>query len=358
MPPDATRATARWFGALTRVMDVGVILLAADRRTLDFANVPACTLLGYERCEELQQHWSEIAPLLESGLERACHGEAATGTPVDVEVQADGRSRKLRFDVYRLDEQDCEGFLALLKDRDTIDTLENELALAVQMRGLTRFYMEVVHDLKAPLNAMVINLELLKDTFEPDDADRYARQRRYVDVLGDEVQRLNRSLTSLLAQTPRLAESAQRFDLRELVQELVDLIVPQAKAQRVTVEPRLPSSSVAVEGRRDRLKQALLNVAINALEAMPEGGTLGVTLDVERDAATLSIRDTGPGIPPGIVARVYDMHFTTKTGGTGIGLHVARAVVHSHGGTIDVDSAVGQGTTVRITVPVAPPATT
>ena len=350
MPPDATRATstARWFGALTRVMDVGVLLLAADR-TLDFANGPACTLLGYKSYEDMQQRWSEIALLLGDGLERACVSD--TGTPIDVETQAGGRTRRLRLELYRLDEQDCEGFLGLVKDRDLVDALEDELALAIQMRGLTRFYMEVVHDLKAPLNAMVINLELLKDTLHVDDAERYGRQRRYVDVLGEEVQRLNRSLTSLLTQTPRLAETPQAFDLRDLVQELVDLLAPQAKAQRVIVSAELPSAAVRISGRRDRLKQALLNVAINGLEAMPEGGALGVTLAVEPDAATIAIRDDGPGIPPEFVDRIYAMHFTTKSGGTGIGLHVARSVVHSHGGTIAVDTAVGRGTVVRITLP-------
>lgn len=340
--------TARGLSALARVMDVGVVLLSSVR-DLDFANGPACGLMGYESCEDLQQHWSDFRHLLEPGIEQACTGDAA-GAPLDVEVTAHGRTRRLRFELYRLDEKDCEGFLGLVKDREMVDALEDELALAVQMRGLTRFYMEVVHDLKAPLNAMVINLELLKDTLRPEDTD-YARQRRYVDVLGEEVLRLNRSLTALLTQTPRLTESSQRFDVRELLRELIDLLAPQARGQHVTVDATLPSESLPIAGRRDRLKQALLNVAINALEAMPEGGQLGVALTRDGDAARVVIRDTGPGIPPEIADRVYAMHFTTKSGGTGIGLHVARSVVQAHRGTIGVESGTGTGTIVTVTLP-------
>jgi signal transduction histidine kinase len=110
-----------------------------------------------------------------------------------------------------------------------------------------------------------------------------------------------------------------------------------------------------IVGRRDRLKQGVLNVAINALEAMPEGGLLGLTVARDGDTARLAIRDTGPGIPPEIVGRIYAMHFTTKSGGTGIGLYVARSVVLAHLGTISIETAPGAGTTVHITLPLAPP---
>ena len=345
----------RGFGALARMMDVGVVLLAPDQ-DLDFANAPACTLLGYDSCDDLRPHWPEFRRLLQPALDRTCEGQSA-GTPLDLEVASAGRTRKLRFELYLLEEEECEGFLVLIKDRDMLDALENELALAIQMRGLTRFYMEVVHDLKAPLNAMVINLELLKDTIRTDgDPQQYERQRRYIDVLGEEVLRLNRSLTSLLTQTPRLSETPQRFDFRELVEELSLLLGPQAKAQQVEVQTSLPKDPLPIVGRRDRLKQGVLNVAINALEAMPEGGLLGITVTRDDDStARLAIRDTGPGIPPEIIGRIYAMHFTTKSGGTGIGLHVARAVVLTHLGTIRIETAPGAGTTVHITLPLAPP---
>ena len=344
----------RWFTALSRVMDVGILLLGNDR-TLDYANGVACMLFGYSTFEELGQHWAEFGNLLGPALDRACE-RLEPQTPLELELASPRVTRRLRFEVYLLEEDECEGFLALVRDRDMQDALEHELALAIQMRGLTQFYMQVVHDLKAPLNAMVINLELLRDTLRAGEApseDAYARQTRYVSVLGEEVHRLNRSLTSLLTQTPRLNEEAKRVDLRELVQELVLFVEPQARSQHVAIELDLGTEAHALVGRRDRLKQAMLNVAVNALEAMPEGGVLGITLTTEGSVAHIAIRDNGPGIPPEIIDRVYQMHFTTKSGGTGIGLYVARSVVEAHKGKIRVATGPGEGTTVHIQLPLS-----
>jgi signal transduction histidine kinase len=345
-----TAQSERWFGALVRVMDVGVVFLTVGHE-LEFANTSAYALLGYADSEDLQRHWSEFRRLLEPGLD-CKRADGTPGLPLDVEVTAQGRTRKLRLELYRLEEDNCDGVLILVKDREMLEALEDELALAIQMRALTRFQTEAVHDLRAPLNAMVLNLELLKDALPPDeDAERQARQRRYLNVLGEEVLRLNRSLTALLAQNPHPSEASQAFDLRVLLDELVALLGPQAKAQRVTIETALPNEAIPVVGRRDRLKQAFLNVAINALEAMPQGGVMRIAVERDETNVRLAIRDEGPGIPPEIVERIYAMHFTTKSGGTGIGLYVARSVVLAHHGTIRVESSPGAGTVVYVTLP-------
>lgn len=344
----------RGFATLSRVLDVGVLVLAVDR-TLDYANGGACTLLGYASSEDLAQHWAEFQKLLDPALDRACD-EANVAVPLEIDLAATQITRRLRLEIYRLDGDQCDGFLALVRDQHMQEALEHELALAIQMRGLTQFYMQVVHDLKAPLNAMVINLELLRDTLRAGEAASdavYERQKRYVDVLGEEVHRLNRSLTSLLTQTPRLDDAQQRFDVRELVQELVLLLEPQARSQHVTVEVDLGSQPLPLLGRRDRLKQALLNVAVNALEAMTAGGVLGIRVTAENDQTHITIGDNGPGIPPEILDRIYQMHFTTKSGGTGIGLFVARSVVRAHNGEIRVATTPGKGTTVHIHLPLA-----
>jgi len=335
-----------------RTMEVGVVLLTVGH-DLEFANAQACALLGYDDPEDLRHHWAEFQRLLQPGLERKPSDHTAP-VALDVEVKASEQNRKLRFEIYRLEEDSCDGLLVLVKDRALLDALGDELALAIQMRALTRFLMEVVHDLRAPLNAMVINLELLKDVLPADeDVERLAKRQRYIGVLGDEVQRLNRSLTALLTQTARPAEASQQFDLRAIVEELVTLLGPQAKAQHVTIETTLPPDPLSIDGRRDRVKQALLNVAINGLEAMPEGGTMQMTAAREGNEAHVTIHDEGAGIPADIVPRIYAMHFTTKSGGTGIGLYVARSVALAHHGTIRVDSAPGAGTTVHIGLPLA-----
>jgi signal transduction histidine kinase len=351
------RATAgsddRRLRAIVRAMDIGVLLLGADGG-LDFANQRACELFGYADADELGRHWDGFRRLLEDAQARI----AGTAPVVaHLEVSAAARSRRLRVELFRVEEEACEGCLALVKDRDLLDALESELALAIQMRGLTRFYMEVVHDLKAPLNAMVLNLELLKGALGSGgapEATMLERQKRYIQVIGDEVHRLNRSLTSLLSQTPRLNEAVQRFELGDLLGELALLLEPQARSQRVAVE-LAGEGKLPLLGRRDRIKQALLNVAVNALEAMPDGGTLTIGASAIAEHAEIVIRDTGGGVPPEVMERIYDMHFTTKTRGTGIGLYVARSVVEAHQGAIRITTTAGEGTAVHIRLPLAPP---
>ena len=135
------------------------------------------------------------------------------------------------------------------------------------------------------------------------------------------------------------------------------LVSPQAKQQRVAVETSLPEGPVPFTGHRDRLKQALLNIAMNALEAMPSGGHLAINLENSDGQIRIALRDSGPGISPELQSQIYKMHFTTKSGGTGIGLYVARSVVESHGGDIQVETAAGGGTCFQICLPVTAPRT-
>jgi signal transduction histidine kinase len=161
---------------------------------------------------------------------------------------------------------------------------------------------------------------------------------------------LNRSLSGILTQTVPEAPP-ESFDLTRALADLVDLLVPQARRQAVEVEVRLADGPLPVRGYPDRLRQAFLNVAVNALEAMPRGGRL--TVEARRDGgqARVALRDTGPGIPPEALPRLCDPDFSTKDGGSGIGLHVARAVVELHGGELRVESELGRGTDVLVLVP-------
>jgi signal transduction histidine kinase len=348
---EQTSDAQRRFEALMKVMDVGVLLLGRDQ-SLDFANVPARELLGCRTADDLERRWNAICPQ----LTRPLNGAGARGTHADVDVPTNGRTAHLRFEIYPRDDGRQEGHLVLVKDRETVDALENELRLAIQMRGFARFSMAFAHDLKAPLNAMVLNLELLKGTLaRPGAADVDAaevRRTRYVAVLGEELARLDRYLRTMLTQTAPPSEAQQEFDLRELVEDLATLLGPQAKQQHVHLEAQLPPEPVRLHGHRDHLKQAMLNIAINALESMPEGGRLDISLGLDAGRARIAVRDSGPGIPPELLGKIYGMHFTTKAGGTGIGLYVARSVVESHGGEIHVDSDRRRGTCFQVELPV------
>jgi signal transduction histidine kinase len=341
----------RRMNALANFMDVGVLLLGPDRR-LEFANATARELLSGTAPGRFEERWHALKDIFDTIPDPALR--AASSAHADVEVPVDGRTRRLRLEFFRLEPEEQGSYLVLVKDRELLEAFETDLRLATQMRGLARVYGALAHELRAPLGAMGINLQLLSDALEKDssaDPTIHDRQKRYAQVLREELARLNRSLLAVLNQSTSLAETREPFDVCQLLHDLNALLAPQAKQQRVELDVQLPDKEIRLTGHRDRLKQALLNIATNALEAMPEGGRLGMLLAPANGGVRIAIRDSGPGIAPEALVKIYGMYFTTKNGGTGIGLYVARSVVEAHGGSIQVDSQPGAGTCFTVSLP-------
>lgn len=344
----------RSLSSLSLVLDVGVILLN-PRHEIDFSNALACDLLGAGDEAGLKRRWKELRLRFEPALAAA----ADRDFPVGFELAAEeGLHASISAQVYRLNEDDCDAFLVLLRDRAVLDALRGDLILASQLKGLSLLYRAIAHDVRGPLHSMALNLELLKVVMEDGDETDEAKseQAETLTALQGELTRINRALQAMLNETTAAAADAERFDARELVAEIERLLRPQARLQGVEVKAELPAEPVELAGQRDRLKQAVLNVAINALEAMPEGGSLDLRLSAGAGSGRteLAVRDTGPGMPPAIRRRVFELHFTTKAAGTGIGLFVARSIVESHGGEILAESTVGSGSTFRLLLPLAP----
>ncbi len=244
------------------------------------------------------------------------------------------------------------------------DPHEAGLRLAVQMHAASRLYRAVVHDLKSPLNALVVNLELLRASLDPADP-KADKQERYLRVLQEELLRLNRSIEHLLPATEPPTSEPGRFDLGELVDEVLAFVAPQARQQRVRV--LLPATAadadrtaggrserelLPVRGYRDRFKQALVAVAVNALEAMPDGGELEVTATREDGRVRVRVRDTGPGFPDESRERQGELYFSTKEGHLGLGLYVAHQVIKSAAGSIEINSSAGGGVRVDLLIPI------
>lgn len=333
--------------ALSLLVDVGVLLVSPDGR-LAHANPRASELLGCADADQLQLRWPELRPLLEPALRLA--DERATQS--DVEVPTPKGPRALRCLAYPLAQEEQRIYLVLLRDRAVLDALETDLLLASQLRALSRVYRAVTHDLKAPLNAMALNLDRLQSALRRGEGEaEAAKTEQYVGVLREEMGRLDRSLEILLAETTPAGGGRQEFDARAMVREIERLLEPQARLQHVTFETHLPEVAVRIAGQRDRLKQAILNVALNALDAMPEGGALEMRLEARPEEAEVLVADTGPGIAEEVLPRIFDAHFSTKTTGTGIGLYLTRSIVEAHGGEVTVESAPGQGSTFRLRLP-------
>lgn len=344
-------------GILGQLLNTGVLLLDSEGRPT-FASRRALDLFGDAGLEDLARTLTALRPDLDRA---ACDRPSAEREEirVDVEVPGGEGGRNLRLELIPVGATGAaqpgdDGRLVLVRDRASIKALETDMRLASQLRGLARLYLSVVHDIRAPLGAVVANLELLGGTFEADagsSSELDQRRRKYLAVVDQELLRLRRSVDALINHTALPRDNLEEIDVRDLIRDIEHLLSPQCERQNVAFSVRVPGAPLRVLCARDALKQALLNIGINALEAMPKGGRLDVDVEGRDSKVVVSIADSGPGIPPDLMEKIFTMHFTTKPGGTGIGLYVASAVVDSNGGEIRVTPGDAGGTRFQIDLP-------
>ncbi|HEX9737085.1 MAG TPA: HAMP domain-containing sensor histidine kinase [Thermoanaerobaculia bacterium] len=231
---------------------------------------------------------------------------------------------------------------------ETARALEADLQLAAQMRGLAGLFMGQAHDLRAPINAMVLNLELLKRSLA--GAEGSTEQRR-IAVIEEELGYLQRSLERLLAQTSPARPSVVRYDLGKLVAEVGELLAPQARQQKVKLAVDVPERRLLTRGSPELTRQALINLAVNGFEALADGGHLELAVEPDGQEIAVRLRDDGPGVAPEIRERILELHFTTKKAGAGVGLYVTRAIIESQGGSLRLAETSAAGSTFELRLP-------
>ncbi len=211
----------------------------------------------------------------------------------------------------------------------------------------------VAHEVRNPLNAVAMTAQRLKREFlgaRPADGAERAELEELVSVMTSETQRIDRIVQQFLeyARPPRLAP--ERVDLDALVGEAAGRARSRAESRGVRIEVAAPGAGTAVVDPA-QLRQALDNLVRNAVDATPEGGQVSLAARREGGGHAIEVRDTGRGIEPDHLPRIFDLYFTTKADGTGVGLAVTQQIVTAHGGTIEVDSRPGAGTTMTVRLP-------
>jgi signal transduction histidine kinase len=225
---------------------------------------------------------------------------------------------------------------------------------------------------KNPLNAMMIHLELLRTKIRSglamaaplpvaagglglaDVPQSRAKggALEHVEIIESEIRRLDEVVQGFLKFTRPEDLRLQPVPVRSLVDEILPLIQPDAVKHNVRVLVDVPASVPSVNADASMLRQAFLNLAINACQAMPNGGTLRLSAaPASRGRVEVNITDTGVGIPPGDLGKIFDLYFTTKDHGTGIGLSMVYRIVQLHDGEVEVQSTPGKGTTFRVFLP-------
>jgi signal transduction histidine kinase len=209
----------------------------------------------------------------------------------------------------------------------------------------------LAHEIKNPLSTVQLNLQLLEEDLTA-DIPGYSRLISRLNTVQRETSRLRDILEDFLKYAGRLELDRQPVELNGLVEELVDFFAPQAQAHRVQLRLRRAPEPVVVSADRKLVKQAVLNLMINGLQAMNGGGELILAISGLGKKAKIDVIDTGSGIAAEVAPKIFQAYYTTKRGGTGIGLAMSRRIVEEHGGEIAVSSEVGKGSDFSITLPV------
>jgi len=216
----------------------------------------------------------------------------------------------------------------------------------------------LIHEIKNHLGTLSLNLQLLSEDFKEPENQKERRASQRIEKLQRECQRLTDLSNDFLRFARVGTLELIPCSLKEVVEETVDFFAPSALIGNVTVRPFIPADLPMVQLDRDLFKQALLNLFLNAQQAMPGGGELTILAERRRDQVCLELIDTGKGMPPGVMAEIFRPFFSTRQGGSGLGLPTTKRIIEAHHGSISVESAEGKGTKFTICLPAAVPAPT
>jgi signal transduction histidine kinase len=237
------------------------------------------------------------------------------------------------------------GTLVTLRDAESRRELESQLGVTTRLEAISKLMSGVAHEIKNPLNAIALHLEILRGQMKDEES------APSLNVIGREIFRLDRVVKTFLDFTRPVELRVREVDLGALIAEVGALVRPDMDRKGVKLDLRNELGRVAILGDPDLLKQALLNVVVNAVEAMPQGGNLTMELSRQGEHVVLAVTDTGNGIPEDLRQKVFQLYFTTKNGGSGLGLAMTFRAMQLHNGSIEFATQSGGGTTFWLRFP-------
>jgi signal transduction histidine kinase len=277
-----------------------------------------------------------------AAVARALAGEA-TEAPIQVQVPGGGE-RLVITNLVPGPSGAPMGVLLIVRNLAYLSQVESTLSYSRKLAALSRLTAGIAHEIKNPLNATMIHLELLRMQL----TDR-PEAEQHLAVIVDQVRRLDEVVQGFMKFTRPDDLQLTAVDLAETMERLRPLLEAEAASHRVELQIDVPASVPPVEGDPNLLEQAFLNLGLNAYQAMPGGGRLRISARESPGRwVTIEVEDTGVGIAPEHLSRIFDLYFTTKERGSGIGLSLVFRTVQLHDGDIEVQSTPGRGTTFRI----------
>jgi signal transduction histidine kinase len=347
----------------------GVMLFTADRRAVMVSDAVAYFLgapLNEDNEKLVGMRLEEIfAP--DSALGEAVLEAFAEGGQVSAQVVTLEDGKQVQFSLDRIDnglgEVGNVATLLTLRDMESVAQLGQEIEVARRLAAIGRLTAGVGHEVKNPINAMVLHLELLRGKLVPGGAEAFGGAQRHVEILAGEMQRLDRVVQTLADFSRPMELHLREHDLRQVVGIVMELMATEMQENRVVIKVNAPKEPLIVRVDAQLMQQALLNLLLNGMQAMPEGGAMVVRLRRDHQFAVVEVIDEGVGIPPELLPRIFELYFTTKPKGSGIGLAMTYRILQLHGGTMEVrsnaePSSVERGTTFTFRLPIAAGAVT
>ncbi len=289
---------------------------------------------------------------LETKIGRLVRDAFENGNTLDQEEVETETGRRVQVSLDFVVDQDSApgaslGALLTLHDLESVRELESELELSRRLAAIGRLTSGVGHEVKNPINAIVVHLELLRNKLSGPDA----RAMRHLEIIESEIQRLDRVVQTLVDFSRPVELQLKEQDLRRIVSGVLMLASAELETHNVRVSSHMPERPMITKVDADLIKQAILNVVLNGAQAMSQGGDLHVTLREDGRMAAIEVSDSGSGIPDDIRAKIFDLYFTTRKDGSGIGLAMTYRIIQLHNGSIDVQSEQNIGSTFTLKLP-------
>ncbi|HOX16085.1 MAG TPA: ATP-binding protein, partial [Smithellaceae bacterium] len=246
------------------------------------------------------------------------------------------------------DEDVHEGKILLARNVTAIRQMEQEVARSRHLNAIGSLAAGVAHEIRNPLSSIKGFAVYFKQRLAGN-----AEDEQTTDIMIAETERLNRVISQLIEFARPLELKKEQTNLVDLIRHTIRLVNAEAGKNAVEIDVKTDEDLPLADIDPDKIKQVLLNIFLNALSAMPEGGKLSVEMAAQKDFMDVTISDTGSGIKEEDMPRIYDPYFTSKPAGTGLGLAVAQKIMDAHGGVIQMESKAGVGTKVTLRFPLS-----
>ncbi len=256
------------------------------------------------------------------------------------------REREKSLELQQTAEGLEESYKKLQAQSERIIAIEEQLRRSEKLSTLGEMAAVLAHEIRNPLGSIRGTAEILRDDYRPGDS-----KYEFIEIQIKETERLNHVVEDFLRMARQQPVELRDCSIREELETIVTLVAKDARQRGVSLKFEPNGEQGGIRGDGEKLRQAFLNIIINALQATPQGGLVSIVLNKVESGFEIRFNDNGSGIAQENLQRIFEPFYTTKSDGTGLGLAVTRKIVEAHGGKLDIESEPGSGTTVSVSLP-------